>query len=501
MADANDMDLVREFARQNSEPAFAELVRRHINLVYSVALRFTGNTGDAQDVTQAVFIILARKAAGLSDRIVLTGWLYETTRFTAIRLLRTRARRQAHEQEASMQSILEKPAADNVWPQLAPHLEAAMSRLAERDRTLLALRFYENKTGAEAAALLGIREEAARKRTNRALEKLRKFFTKRGVSSTTEIIAGAISANSVQAAPVALAKTVTALAVAKGAAATISTLTLVKGALKIMAWTKAKTAIVAGAVVLFAAGTTTVGIKEYQEHRTYPWQTDQPTFETLEQAPPQVRILLAKYPVTRIPGGNIPHGAIWTDKFGKMLGLQQQVQAVVLSAYSFGVSARFIFSTNLLPEVSGKDYDFIASLPTGNAKALQQEVKRKFGVVAKPEIRETDVLLLKVKFPNAAGLKLNRESGGGESVGDGQWTVKNLPISTLASGLEAYFEIPVIDQTGLTGNFDFSLKWNQLKEHRHNPDTDPINRALLDQLGLELVPTNMPIEMLVVEKI
>ena len=93
-----------------------------------------------------------------------------------------------------------------MWPQLAPHLEAAMSRLAERDRTLLALRFYENKTGAEAAALLGIREEAAHKRTARALEKLRKFFTKRGVDSTTAIIAGAISANSVQAAPVALGK-------------------------------------------------------------------------------------------------------------------------------------------------------------------------------------------------------------------------------------------------------------------------------------------------------
>src|ERR1019366_6431113 len=133
MADANDMDLVREFARHNSEAAFAELVHRHINLVYSVALRFTGNTGDAQDVTQAVFIILARKAAGLSARTVLTGWLYETTRFTAMQLLRTQARRRAHEQEASMQSILDQPDPDNVWRQLAPHLEAAMSRLAERD--------------------------------------------------------------------------------------------------------------------------------------------------------------------------------------------------------------------------------------------------------------------------------------------------------------------------------------------------------------------------------
>jgi RNA polymerase sigma factor (sigma-70 family) len=262
MPDANDMELVREFARQNSETAFAELVRRHINLVYSVAVRFTGNPGDAEDVTQAVFILLARKAASLSDRTVLTGWLYETTRLTAAGFLRSQNRRRFWEQEAFMQSNLNAPEGDNLWRQLAPHLEAAMSRLAQRDRTLLALRFYENKTGAEAAALLGIREEAAHKRTARALEKLRSFFAKRGVDSTAAAIAENISANSIQAAPVALAKTVTAVAIAKGAAASASTLTLIQGALKIMAWTKAKTIVVAGVLVILAAGTTTVTIEK-----------------------------------------------------------------------------------------------------------------------------------------------------------------------------------------------------------------------------------------------
>ena len=113
----------------------------------------------------------------------------------------------------------------------------------------------------EVGTALGANENAAKKRISRALEKLRKFFTKRGVVSTATIIAGAISANSVQAAPATLAKTVTAVALAKGAAASASTLTLIQGALKVMAWTKAKTVVVATVAVMLVAGTTEVTLK------------------------------------------------------------------------------------------------------------------------------------------------------------------------------------------------------------------------------------------------
>src|ERR1700677_249567 len=106
MSAVNDMDLMREYADRDSETAFAELVHRHVNLVYSVALRSTGNFHDAQDVTQAVFVIFAKKATNLRQRTNLTGWLYETTRFTSRQLLRTRTRQQAREQEAYMQSTL-----------------------------------------------------------------------------------------------------------------------------------------------------------------------------------------------------------------------------------------------------------------------------------------------------------------------------------------------------------------------------------------------------------
>jgi RNA polymerase sigma factor (sigma-70 family) len=262
MAGESDMDLVRDYGWQGSEAAFAELARRHLDLVYSVALRLTANPVDAEDVTQAVFIILANKAARLRDGTVISGWLYETTRFTASRYLRTRTRRQAREQEACVESNLNEPDIESAWRQLAPDLEPAMSRLAENDRTLIILRYYQNKTMPEAAAALGIREDAARKRTARALEKLRAYFAKRGAGVTAATLAAAISANSVQAVPVALAKTVVATAVHQGAVAGVSSLGLAKGVLKVMAWSKAKTAAVAGACALLAAGTVTVVVEK-----------------------------------------------------------------------------------------------------------------------------------------------------------------------------------------------------------------------------------------------
>ena len=255
MPELDDQQLLREFAETNSETVFATLVARHVNLVYSAALRFSGNPHRAEEVTQAVFIILARKAKSLGDKTVLSGWLYQTARLTAANVVKGEIRRQRREQEAYMQSTLNEPD-PAAWEQIAPLLDDAMGRLGATDRNAVVLRFFENKSAREVAAALQLTEAAAHKRVNRALDKLRTFFTQHGVSSTTAILAGAISANSVQVAPVALAKSVTAVAIAKGVAASTSTLTLIKGALKIMAWTKAKTAIVVGTAVILTAGTT-----------------------------------------------------------------------------------------------------------------------------------------------------------------------------------------------------------------------------------------------------
>ncbi|HUA67317.1 MAG TPA: sigma-70 family RNA polymerase sigma factor, partial [Candidatus Saccharimonadales bacterium] len=246
----DDMELVREYAARQSEQAFETLVLRNVSLVHSAALRQVRDPHLAEEITQTVFIILARKAGSLDPKTALPGWLYRTTHYVSAAALKIQLRRERREQEAHMQAMIQETQTDPAWEQLSPLLDEAMAQLRDKDRDAIVLRYFQNRSLRDVGVVLGINEYAAQKRVGRALEKLRSIFVKRGINSTTAIITGAISANSVQDAPVMLAKTTTAVALAKGTTASASNLTLIKGALKVMAWTKTKIAVAAGIVAL-----------------------------------------------------------------------------------------------------------------------------------------------------------------------------------------------------------------------------------------------------------
>src|SRR5664280_334910 len=279
MQELDDNALLREYAEHDSQEAFAALVARHVNKVYSVALRHTGDPNRAEEITQAVFTILAKKSRSLGRDVVISGWLYQTARLTARTLIRGEIRRAQRQQEALMQNVSNQSEPE-IWAEIAPQLDAAMEELSELDRHAVVLRFFDGRSMSDVGAALGATEEAAKKRVTRAVEKLRLFFSRRGVVLTAGVLTSTIAAHSVQAAPAMLAKSVAALAVTQGAAATGSTLSLIKGALKVMAWTKAKTAI--GIVIVMVVGAGGVVVKNsyfpgepsYEGRKLLEWLAD-----------------------------------------------------------------------------------------------------------------------------------------------------------------------------------------------------------------------------------
>ncbi len=204
-----DSQLLKEYLEEDSGDAFAAIVERHLDLVYSVAYRQVGgNEAFARDVCQEAFIALAREARTLSKDVVLSGWLYRSARFIALDAMRSESRRRKREQEAYLMNEDSGEYSEVNWDDARPILDEAISGLRESDRAAVCLRFYEKRSFSEIGSRLGISENTARMRVNRALEKLSRFLTSRGIRSTSMAVTAAIAGQSAIAAPIGLAASI-----------------------------------------------------------------------------------------------------------------------------------------------------------------------------------------------------------------------------------------------------------------------------------------------------
>jgi RNA polymerase sigma factor (sigma-70 family) len=238
--------LLARYAETGSEPAFRELLARYLNLVHSTAVRLVG--GDkhlAEDVTQMVFVVLAKKARTLPRNMLLGGWLHHQTVFAAATMMRGERRRQARERQAAQMKLVEQESHPNL-AQITPLLDELIDKLGHQERVAVLLRFFEQLDFRQVGERLGVSEEAARKRVHRALEKLQLLLERRGVAFSATALAAFLVANAASAAPVGLVTTITTGAMAGVASSGSVALNLIN----LLTMTKMKISIVSAVLVL-----------------------------------------------------------------------------------------------------------------------------------------------------------------------------------------------------------------------------------------------------------
>jgi len=257
--------------------------------------------------------------------------------------------------------------------------------------------------------------------------------------------------------------------------------------LKIMAWTKMKTAIVAGVVVLMTVGTATVVVKKV----IYPnsWADDPKYWETDSRALAQAPAGGFIFRPTHFPKTG---GSVWVDD--RISAKNCSVSELVNVAYGFSY-----VRTILPPDMPGGHFDVMSTVAGGYSGLVKKELKKRFHLVAHSETRESDVLLLKVRNPNPPSLKPHSGADGNSSWvgGNRKTTIQNQQFDGFFRDIESRIGRPVFNETGLADKYDIEIQW---QPRAGESDKDAYVRALREQLGLELVPATRPIEMLVVEK-
>lgn len=332
LKDNDDASLLRAYAESGSQHAFAALVEKHIHLVHSCALRQCGNDPHlAHDVTQVVFMALAKKSRRLAPDVVLAGWLVRAAHFTAASMRRAERRRRGREvraamlrdRETAMQSKPEEQStsSDVLWQRVGPLLDGLLARLPAAGRDVLVLRFLEGRPYAAIGQRLGISEESARKRAQRALASLRGALARQGIITCEDALEAALAGAIALPAPAALAK-----AVAAGIGTAHHHELILKGALKLMAWSKAKIAAATIAAAVLVGGGGVVGNRLMHSGATR--VVELPAGD--QSAPAPVRQVPSASPtvirgVVRDPAGRPVAGA-------KVLAAFNQMQFLELSA-------------------------------------------------------------------------------------------------------------------------------------------------------------------------
>jgi RNA polymerase sigma factor (sigma-70 family) len=256
MMKPTDLELLERYSKEGSEEAFSELVHRHLDLVYSAALRQVHSPQLAEEVAQSVFTDLSRGAQRMKSDTVLTAWLYQVTRRTAVDVVRRESRRQLREQLAV--ELTDMNAHPSLWSQIEPLVEEAMENLEPVERTAILLRYFEQRSLREVGQTLGTSEDAAQKRVSRAVERLREFLSQRGVTVGASALVLALSANAVQSAPLGLVTSISSGVTASGAALhSVTTF----GATKALAMTTLQK------VIIVAALTGAAGVALYENHQ------------------------------------------------------------------------------------------------------------------------------------------------------------------------------------------------------------------------------------------
>jgi RNA polymerase sigma factor (sigma-70 family) len=246
----SDQDLLRQYAQEGSEEAFTALVMRYLNFVYSSARRKVRSDELAREVSQVVFLDLSLNAKQLRRDTHLASWLYVVTRRTAVDAIRRESRRQKREQVAVETAAMNSPSA--IWSHVEPWLDEAVASLDENDRKAVLLRYFESKNLREIGEMLGVTEDAAQKRVSRAVERLREFLAKRGVTATAAGIAAEISANAMQTAPTGLGAAISSAVASSGTA--IHKAAIIYGAKTVTMTTTQKTVAVAMLVAAIGGG-------------------------------------------------------------------------------------------------------------------------------------------------------------------------------------------------------------------------------------------------------